>query len=256
MRFVRILCLLILPVSFFSCRTQQKLPNYIQNVTDSTGLGTVTVPDLRIQRNDLLSIQVYSLSVRPDISDALFNLPSSSGGANTNGFLVDANGNIEFPRLGTFHAEGLTKQELAAQIKKRLTEPVELLKDPSVIIRFQNYKITVIGQVGNEGLVTYPGERLTILEAIGLAGGITDYGQKNRVRVIRETNGIREVGVVDLSSKTVFDSPYYNLVQNDVVLVDPVKQKAKQTDQAIVAQRITFALSLITTAAFLYNFFR
>jgi polysaccharide export outer membrane protein len=181
---------------------------------------------------------------------------STSGQTSLNGFLVDANGNIEFPRLGTFHAEGLTKLELAAQIKKRLTEPVELLKTPTVLIRFLNYKVTVIGQVGHEAVLNVPGERLTILEAVGLAGGITDYGKKSSVKVIREINGKREIGVIDLSSKNLFESPYYNLMQNDVVVVEPTNQKARQTDQSIVAQRISLALGLITTAAFIYNIFK
>ena len=257
MKFMRILLLLALPVYFISCGTQHKLPNYLENVTDTSGKGEVKFPELLIQKNDLLSIHVYSVSTRKE-ADELYNLPeaTSSGTTAQNGFLVDAKGNIDYPRLGTFHAEGLTKQELAAQIKKKLTEPVELLKDPTVIIRFLNYKVTVIGQVGHEGVVNVPGERLTILEAVGLAGGITDYGKKERVKIIRETNGKREIGIIDLSSKDVFESPYYNLVQNDVIYVEPTSQKAKQTEQTLVNQKITIALSLITTAALLYNIFK
>ena len=125
----------------------------------------------------------------------------------------------------------LPNRNWPAQIKKRLTEPVELLKDPTVIIRFQNYKITVIGQVGHEGPVTFPGERLTILEAIGLAGGITDYGQKNNVRVIREINGKREIGVIDLSSKDFSIRPIITLCRM-MSCGGSHKQKAKQNDQA------------------------
>jgi len=260
MKFIRILLLLALPVCFISCGTQHKLPNYLENAVDTSGKGEVKFPELLIQKNDLLSIQVYSVSTQPEKSDILYNLPSSAAssgpGTSAGGFLVDANGNIEYPRLGSFHAEGLTKQELAAQIKKKLTEPVELLKDPTVIIRFLNYKVTVIGQVGHEGVVNVPGERLTILEAVGLAGGITDYGKKDKVRIIREINGKREMGIIDLSSKDMFDSPYYNLMQNDVVYVEPTNQKAKQTEQALVNQKLTIALSLITTAALLYNIFK
>jgi polysaccharide export outer membrane protein len=257
MKFMRILLLLALPVYFISCGTQHKLPNYLENVTDTSGKGEVKFPELLIQKNDLLSIHVYSVSTRKE-ADELYNLPEAtfSGTTAQNSFLVDANGNIDYPRLGTFHAEGLTKQELAAQIKKKLTEPVELLKDPTVIIRFLNYKVTVIGQVGHEGVVNVPGERLTILEAVGLAGGITDYGKKERVKIIRETNGKREIGIIDLSSKDVFESPYYNLMQNDVIYVEPTNQKAKQTEQTLVNQKITIALSLITTAALLYNIFK
>ncbi|MES1217098.1 MAG: polysaccharide biosynthesis/export family protein, partial [Bacteroidota bacterium] len=158
MKFTRILLLLALPVYLISCGTQHKLPNYLENVVDTTGNAEVKFPDLLIQKNDLLSIQIYSLSTQPEKSDFLYNLPatsSSAGGGqgNSGGYLVDANGNIEVPRLGTFHAEGLSKQELATQIKKKLTEPVELLKAPTIIIRFLNYKVTVIGQVGHEGMV-------------------------------------------------------------------------------------------------------
>ena len=259
MKFIRILLLLVLPVCFISCGTQHKLPNYLENAVDTSGKGEIKYPELIIQKNDLLSIQVYSVSTQPEKSDILYNLPTSnasSGPGTSGGFLVDANGNIEYPRLGSFHAEGLTKQELAAQIKKKLTEPVELLKDPTVIIRFLNYKVTVIGQVGHEGVVNVPGERLTILEAVGLAGGITDYGKKERVRIIREINGKREMGIIDLSSKDLFESPYYNLMQNDVVIVEPTSQKAKQSDQALVAQRITIAIGIITSAAFIYNVFK
>ena len=259
MKFIRVLLLLALPFYFISCGTQHKLPNYLENAVDTSGKGEIKYPELIIQKNDLLSIQVYSVSTQPEKSDILYNLPTSnasSGPGTSGGFLVDANGNIEYPRLGSFHAEGLTKQELAAQIKKKLTEPVELLKDPTVIIRFLNYKVTVIGQVGHEGVVNVPGERLTIFEAVGLAGGITDYGKKDKVRIIREINGKREMGIIDLSSKDLFESPYYNLMQNDVVIVEPTSQKAKQTDQALVAQRITIAIGIITSAAFIYNVFK
>ena len=94
-----------------------------------------------------------------------------------------------------------------------------------------NYKVTVLGQVGHEGAVPVPGEKITILEAIGLAGGINDYGLKNTVKVIREADGKREIGMIDLSSKNLFESPYYNLVQNDVLIIEPSKQKAKQVEE-------------------------
>lgn len=256
MKFIRFL-LLALPFAVISCGTQKKAPYYLENVIDTSGKENVKTPELRIQKNDLLSIQVYSLSTKPELSDALYNLPCSNASGNTTanvcGFLVDAAGNIEYPRLGTIHAEGLNKQELAAEVKKRLTQPVELLKDPNVIIRFLNYKVTVLGQVAHEGVVPVPGERITILEAVGLAGGITDFGKKNTVKVIREINGKREIGYIDLSSKTLFESPYYHLMQNDVVLVEPTSQKQRMTDQALVQQRIGFALSIISTAAVIYS---
>jgi polysaccharide export outer membrane protein len=259
MKILRLLLLFTFPVYLVSCGTQKKIqPYYLQNSTDTTIKGEVVVPELRIQKNDLLSIQVYSISTKPEQSDALYNLPVSTNAASqaTSGFLVDSKGNIEYPRLGTIKAEGLTKQELADAIIKKLTEPVELLRNPTVIIRFLNYKITVLGQVAREGLVTLPGEKVTILEAIGLAGGITDYGQKDRVKVMRETDGKRSVGYVSLSSDSLFSSPYYNLVQNDVIIVEPTKQKQRMVDQSATQQRITLAISIVTAATVIYSIFK
>jgi polysaccharide export outer membrane protein len=99
-------------------------------------------------------------------------------------------------------------------------------------------------------------ERLTILEALGLSGDFTKFGKKYTVRVVREIDGKREIGTIDLTSVKLFESPYYNLKQNDIVFVEATKQKQKQDEQSIVAQRVTFALSLITAAAFIYNIFQ
>lgn len=256
MKLIRTVLLLAFPLYLISCSTQQKMPNYLERVTDSTGKGDIRITELRIQKNDILSIQVYSATTKREV-DELYNLPSSGPGASgATGFLVDANGNIEYPRIGSFHAEGLTKDELAAQIKKKLTEPVELLRDPTVIIRYMNLKVTMIGEVGSQGVISIPGERVTILEAIGLAGGITEFGKKDKVKIVRETDGKREIGIIDLSSDSLFLSPYYNLVQNDVVMVYPNNKKEKQQDEARTFQRVSFALTLITTATLLYNIFR
>ena len=136
-----------------------------------------------------------------------------------------------------------------------MTQPVELLADPSVIIRFLNFKVNVLGEVAKPGLINVPGERITILEAIGLAGDITQYGRKNTVKVIREIDGDRNIGTIDLSSKDLFESPYYNLLQNDVVMVEPSKRKAQSAEQALTAQKISFALTIVTVAATLANIF-
>jgi polysaccharide export outer membrane protein len=260
MKFTRIFLLLALPVYFFSCRTQQKLPNYLENVTDSIAKGDVIIPELRFQKNDQISIQISSLSTKPEVSDIIYNQPvSTSAGGGQNlalmGYVVDLNGNIQHHRLGVFHAEGLTKEELSTEIKKRLTEPVELLKDPTVIIRYLNFRVTVLGEVGQVGSVNIPGERLTILEAVALAGGISDFGKKENVRVVREINGKRESGIINLSEKNIFESPYYNLMQNDIVIVEPTKQKRNDAEQARISQKIAFGFTLVTVAATLANLF-
>jgi polysaccharide export outer membrane protein len=256
MKFNRIVFLLAFPLCLICCKPVQKLPNYLENVNDTSGKGLVKIPDLKIQKNDELSIQIVSLSLDPEKSDMPFNFPSSvSGNASMPTYSVDNNGNIIHHRLGVIHAEGLTKNELAAEIKKRLTQPVELLKDPTVIIRITNFKVTILGQVGREGEIKAPGERLTIFEAVGLAGGITDYGRKDNLKIIRESNGARETGYIDLVSKDVFDSPYYYLAQNDIILVEATNQKLKEAEQFKTMQKVSFALSLVTVAATLATIF-
>ncbi|MBL0267336.1 MAG: polysaccharide biosynthesis/export family protein [Chitinophagaceae bacterium] len=255
MKFNRILFLLVFPLYFFSCKPAQQLPQYLEGVTDSTGKGAVKVADWRIQKNDLLSIQIVSLSLQPEKSDIPYNQPANAAAGGQAGYLVDNDGNIIHHRLGVIHAEGLTKNELAAEIKKRLTTPVELLSDPTVIIRLTNFKVTILGQVGREGPISVPGERLTILEAVGLAGGILEYGKKNNLKIIREVNGQRETGLIDLTSKDIFDSPYYHLMQNDVLIVEASSRKQKDEEQAKTMQKISFAFSLVTIAATLTNIF-
>lgn len=254
------LLLLISPLYFFSCKTQQKTPYYLEKTYDTSGKGSaVTYPELRIQKGDLLSIQIYSLSTKPEI-DQLYNLPvyTATGGsvqAAPAGYLVGSDGNIEHHRLGTIHAEGMTKQELAAEVKKRLTQPVELLANPTVSVRYLNFHVTVLGQVGHEGQINVPGERITILEAVGLAGGISDYGRKDQVKVLREINGKRETGVVNLSSDSLFMSPFYTLMQNDVVMISPTAMRMKEADQQRTYQKISMGLTLVAAAATLANIF-
>ena len=257
--------LLALPLIIFSCKPLEKTGNYLEDVKSDTSTAVLPVPEMRIQKGDMLSIQIFSQSTRPEI-DELYNPPvgaastagsgTGSGGSAAGGYLVDNNGMIEHPRLGIFHAEGLTKQELAGEVKKRLTEPVELLRNPTVIVKFLNLKVMVMGEVTSPGPITFPSERLTILEALGLSGDFTQFGKKHTVRVVREVDGKREIGTIDLTTAKLFESPYYNLVQNDIVFVEATKMKQKQQEQSIVAQRITFALGLITSAAFIYNIFK
>ena len=262
MRLFCLFCSLLIALFFISCNSQKKaVYNYIENANDTLVKDAVKSFEPIIQKNDLLSIQVYSNSTKPEISDALYNPAavsgssagtSGGGGGGSSGYMVDMDGNIRFPRLGVIHAEGLTKMQLADTIVSKITD----LENPTAVIRFLNYRITVLGEVGHQGSFNIPNEKVTIFEALGLAGDIPVTGKKDNVRVLREVNGDREIGTVDLTSKKIFESPYYNLQQNDVVLVDVKKSKVKQSDQALTLRRVAFVLSLVTTVALLYNIFK
>src|ERR1043165_8946933 len=226
MRIFCLFCSLLIALFFISCNSQKKVVNnnYIQNASDTLVKGVVKDFEPVIQKNDVLSIQVYSNSTKPEITDALYNPGAVSGSAggtsagaggagagsgSTGGYMVDMDGNIRFPRMGVIHAERLTKRQLADTIASKITD----LENPTAVIRFLNYRITVLGEVGHQGTYLIPYEKVTIFEALGLAGDIPVTGKKDKVRIIREVNGDREIGTVDLTSKNIFESPYYHLKQ-------------------------------------------
>lgn len=251
---------IFLLISFFSvvllsCRTQRAVYNYLEEIKDTSFKQRVYLAEPIIQKNDLISIRVYSASLDPSV-DQLYNAGNTQNqNAQTlqfSGYLVDVNGNIEFPRIGTLRVEGLKKSELEELLKSKLQGQ---LTDPRAVVRFLNFRISVLGEVGSPGILTIPTERLTIIEAVAMAGGITEFGKIKEVKILRENNGVRQLGTLDLTSQNIFQSPYYQLQQNDVVLVDQNRYKLRRTEQTRISQQIGFALSIITSIALLYNIF-
>lgn len=186
-----------------------------------------------IHKDDLLAIIVNSKD--PELA-LPFNMPLVSyqiGGQNVSqqrlvGYLVNQDGNIDFPILGEIHVEGLTRMQVTELIKKRLIEE-ELIKDPIVTVQFLNFKVSVIGEVGRPGTFDISGDRITLLEALSMAGDLTIYGRRDRVAVIREKDGKRSILYHDLRSSEIFQSPCYYLQQNDIVYVEPNNAKTGQS---------------------------
>ena len=184
--------------------------------------------------NDLLAIMVNSKN--PELA-LPFNMPmisyqigsQSSPQQRVLGYLVDTNGEIDFPILGKMHVAGLTRLQLTELIKQRLTEE-DLIKDPVVTVQFLNYKVSVMGEVNRPGSFNISGDRITLLEALSMAGDLTIYGRRDRVAVIRENDGQRTILYHDLRSSDVFNSPCYYLQQNDIVYVEPNNSKAGQSE--------------------------
>lgn len=186
-----------------------------------------------IHKDDLLAIIVNSKD--PELA-LPFNMPLVNyqiGGQNVSqqrlvGYLVNQDGNIDFPILGEIHVEGLTRMQVTELIKKRLIEE-ELIKDPIVTVQFLNFKVSVIGEVGRPGTFDISGDRITLLEALSMAGDLTIYGRRDRVAVIREKDGKRSILYHDLRSSDIFQSPCYYLQQNDIVYVEPNNAKTGQS---------------------------
>lgn len=206
-----------------------------------------------IQSDDLLSITVNSLSVE---SNMLFNqgvlgtLGSTvSEGRTTQtieGYLVDKDGMINFPVIGKIHLGGLTKAVATDTITAILSR--EYVKDPTVNIRFLNFKVTLVGEVNNPSTITIPTEKLNILEALSMAGDLTVVGKRENVLIIREQDGIRNFIRIDLNDKNLVNSPDYYLMQNDIIYVEADKFKAAQASLARANAQffISIGLSIVT----------
>lgn len=243
---IPVLCLILAT----SCTTQKKLA-YFRDVSAESAAEINeqfnTVHEARIVTGDMLIITVTGLD--PE-AVAPFNMPvisySSPGSdqiyatPSLQSYLVDVNGEIDFPVIGQVKLAGLTKSEAISFLQEKLAAS---LKNPIITIKYLNYKITVMGEVARPGQYTINNERVTVLDALGLAGDLTPYGKRNNILITRENNGKLEFCRLNLNTDEVFNSPYYYLQQNDVVYVEP------NNVRAIASQNLSLYLSMLTTLA-------
>jgi polysaccharide export outer membrane protein len=238
---------------------------------DSTVLTTPAPPqpDAIIEPNDILAINIASLSFVPDDKPSLVFLngglvysqgntgsmggggtlsSSNTGTAVANSYLVDSAGFIDYPRVGRLKMAGLSINAAKIQMANLLKD---YLKSPTVEIRIVNYRITMLGEVDRPGPIYTTNHKMTILDAIATSGGIPITGRKDNILVIREVDGKREFARVDLNSKNIFYSPYYYLHQNDIVYVEPsgvAKQEGNEFLR-VYLPNIMGMMSLIFSAA-------
>lgn len=231
----RLFLIICLIACLTACKTPEKI-NYIQDVEPGVTQPIESRQSIIIQPKDMLSIIVSTKD--PELA-AIFNLSvqanragvpifSSAYNQHLSGYVVDNNGDIDFPILGKIHAAGLSRWALQEKITRELTER-DLLKDMVVTIEFMNFKVSVLGEVKNPGTYSIEGDKVTVLEAIAMAGDLTIYGLRDEVYVIREENGERQNFKLDLRSKDIFNSPAYYLRQNDIIYVQPNEVRAGQS---------------------------
>nr|WP_240965723.1 polysaccharide biosynthesis/export family protein [Pseudoflavitalea sp. G-6-1-2] len=240
-----------------SCVSNKKLTEqsiYFRNVNDSVLRKTVVQYEPRIQKGDILYIVVNTAN---ESSALLLNQPnfygasssagasSSSSGNTITGYLVDDNGTIIFPLIGKLNVAGMTKAALTDTITNKVKQ---IAVDAIVSVRLLNYRVTVLGEVAKPGTYSIPSERVTILDAIGLAGDLTVFGKRNNIKIMRETDGKREMGTLDLNNGDIFSSPYYFLRQNDIVYVEMNSRKMQNADQTNV-RNLSLGLGIISAVS-------
>jgi len=211
--------LLSVTVLFFcSCDPSRKInKDYLYFQKDRDDIIRSQLKEMTIKTNDLLQIQIYSNTLNQEQA-ALYNITGQS-------YQVGLNGRVEIPVIGPVPAAGLTRAQLQENIKSKLAPYV---KDPAVLVRFQQFQITVLGEVNSPGTKPFTTDKVTILDALSAAGDLTPTGRRENVTVTREdANGVRKWYEIDLRSATLFNSPAYQLQQNDIVYVNANEQKLK-----------------------------
>lgn len=206
-----------------SCASKKNVL-YLQDVDTYANTDASSKNEIRLKKNDEITINVSSSDKQSAIP---FNLPlvSNSGNNQLNlqptiqPYLIDEDGVIQFPILGEINVQGMTIAELRNILNKRIEKYV---KSPIINIRITNFSISVIGEVRKPGIYPVNNERISIIDALSLAGDLSIYGNRKEILIIREKDDYKKVHFkVDLTSSAVFDTDYYYLQQNDVVMVSP-----------------------------------
>jgi len=226
-----------------ACIQHRQLVNFDEGPSFDSLMLPVHPHALRIQPDDLLAISVLSQTADPQIT-APFRNPNPTGGGEQEApkYLVDAGGTINMPLVGKVYLAGLTTQSARDTLEEHLSR---FLKKPIVNVRISNFRFSVLGEVSKAGTYTVPYEQVNVLEALGQAGDLTKYGNRDNVLVIRQTNGVRQYGRLNLHNRDILQSPYFYLEQNDIIYVEPLKAKVGDTADA-TTKYVQWALPIIS----------
>ncbi len=254
----RLLIVSLVAALLASCSAEKRVW-YLQDVKPNTSEQVEQDGQIRIKPLDRLTVVVNSrnpeLAVPFNAWSSFNSLSgSSTGGASSSSSLqiltVDENGILPLPIIGDIEAKGKTRNELAREIADKIAAE-KYINDPKVNIEFADMKFSVTGEVAAPGTYNITRDRITIFDALAMAGDMTVYGIREEVIVEREVDGIRTFEILDLTSKKVFDSPAFYLQQNDIVYVKPNKYKAQA---GTISQNRGFYLSLVSMAITIATF--
>lgn len=255
---IPIQALLVLLVFLDSCIPTKKLvyfPDPKFNTTELTPISN-QANNYRLQPRDVLSVRIKTLDTE---SSEYFNLQSQNAffnynqaSAYVNGYSIDEKGNIDLPEVGPVHVEGLTINEAQARIQKSFTN---YLRKATIIVKLVSFKITVLGEVKDPGHYYIYNNQATLLEGLGLAGDLTDFGNRENITLVRQTNSGLGAILINLKDAQVLSSPYYYLQPNDVIYVQPLK--AKNTRSNLNAFNIlSLGFGAISSLILLLNFLK
>lgn len=239
---------------FSSCVSSSKIRIFTE-LKDKTTNDIVKMPQENIIKpSDILQITVFITQDKETekILNNTISASSASGSAAQSGYLVDDSSYIKFPLLGKISCKNLSKKQLEDKISNLLTDG-KVAIDPIVSVRITNYKITLLGEVARPGVINVVNEKITIIEAIGLAGDLTVYAQRDNVLLIREQNGKRTYTRFSLNDPELFNKDFYYLQNQDVIYFEPGKSKTAAVDRS--SAFLSMGISTITLIILLYSNF-
>lgn len=234
-----------------SCISTKKI-NYFDNKDEINTALSKTLYDAKIMPKDILQIQVFTMTPEAAVPFNLLKLTggsvsttSSTGQGTVYDYLVDNEGNIEYPVLGSLHLGGLSKTEAEQLIKSKIQPYLAESENVVVHVRMMNYKYAILGGVNHPGVFTTPNEKVSILEAIAQAGDLTTFAYRDRIFLIRENaEGQKDFHQLDINDANIINSPYYYLQQNDVIYVE---QKKVQARNAFISANTSIWLSITSS---------
>jgi polysaccharide export outer membrane protein len=239
-----------------SCGSTKKI-TYFENKAQVDFSHSKHLYDAKIMHKDILQIHVFSMTPQASEPFNLMKLTGSASTTTTSGqatiydYLVDNEGNITYPVIGTLHLGGLTKKEAEELIQSKIKPYLAETENVVVHVRMINYKYAVLGGVKSPGVFTTQNEKVSILEAIAQAGDLTTFAYRDRIFLIRENaDGQKEYHQMDINDASIVNSPYFYLQQNDVIYVEPRKTEARNafiSANTTIWFSITSALMSIAT---------
>ena len=252
-KIVLFFALVVMAMASTSCVTAKKV-RYLQDMPKE-GMPINDALEATVAPYDELRIQVLSNTGKDDELLKPFNAMQTmnmGGGGNLGGYLVDAQGNIEFPVLGEIHIQGLTRLQLQDTIALRL-EQNGYIKNPLVVARFLNFKVFFLSSSGGK-VLNVNNERCTFLEALALAGGLDWYTRRDRIGVMREVDGKRVIHYMDPRSTSIFDDDFFVLQQNDIIFTEEMGYKFFSNNLNTVLALIGSVTSLVSIYTLIRTF--
>ena len=237
---------------FFSCASRKNI-SYYQNIEGINIQQNATSYEVKIQPDDLLMIIVSAedpeIAIPFNLTSVSVpnkaNLQAANGQQTFQSYLVDRDGNIEFPVLGKLQVGGLSRTEVLQLLKDKVGV---YIKNPIINLRIMNFKVSLQGEVNVPGTYSISSERVTLIEALSMAKDLTIYGRRHNILIIREINGVKSYNRIDITKADFINSPFYYLAQNDVVYVEPnnvkVNASAVGPNTSVIISTISILITL------------